>query len=252
MEMSKFLIAFIFTLAVHSAHAVDTCSAVFGSSDSPIHSFISEYRAAHIRPLDPTMPTEEAGYLILGKLGQSTAKVYLAADPTTHAFVVVKTNSTIPMFWRELMVTDYLVSMGEPVPKIIKAYIKADGTTVIVREYFKGMTGAELSKERNTADTNMPLELGGKIWNSLQAERTRLDGLFSFGDQGRPSFRTWFKSNSTRLEGKYRDTWNKISEMKSTDQKLNYDIYDILYVQDFHKGNFLFDISRDQWVVFDP
>ncbi|UYL07787.1 hypothetical protein B9G69_012095 [Bdellovibrio sp. SKB1291214] len=251
MEISKFLIAFIFTLAVSSAHAVDSCSAVFGS-ESPIHTFISEYRQAHIQSVDSTMPVSEAGYKIIGKLGQSTAKVYLALEPSTQASVVVKMNSTIPMFWRELMVTDYLISMGETVPKILKAYLKEDGTTVIVREYFKGLTGHELKKERSLGNKDLPQELATTGWHSLDAERKRLDDLFSFGGQGRPSFSTWYKSNASRLESKYRDSWNRIAEMKSQDPKLNYDIYDILYVQDFHKGNFLYEIQRNRWVVFDP
>lgn len=251
MKLNKFLIALLFTFAVSSLQAAETCSSVF-AIESAVTSFISEYRAARILRLDETMPDQEAGYPLVGKLGQSTAKVYLGLDSQAQTLVVVKTNSTIPMFWRELMVTDYLVSMGEPVPKILKAYIKDDGTTVIVREYFKGMTGAELNKERNANNKDMPLELGNDVWMALPSVKKHLDDLFSYGNEGRPSFKTWYKSNSSRLEGKYRETWNKISGMKANDPKLNYDIYDILYVQDFHKGNFLFDIQRNRWVVFDP
>lgn len=251
MRFSRSLTVIVFTLAFSSAYAVDSCSAVLGTW-SHVHSFISEYRESHILPLDSYMPREESGFLITGKLGQSTAKVYLGFDPSNKQPVVVKMKSKIYMFWRELMVTEYLLSNAEIVPKILKAYIKDDGTTVIVREYFKGFTGDELYKERNSGNKSIPRELSVDAWSSLPIEQQRMADLFLKGHEDRLPFKEWFLRNSSRLEYKYRENWNRITEMRLKDPKLSSDIDDFLFVKDFHRGNLLFDVQRDRWIVFDP
>lgn len=251
MRLIQRLIPIIITLGLSTAQAVDTCSALFVSW-SNVHSFVEDYRHSHILPLSENIPKEESGFIIQGKLGESTAKVYLGIDPNTKTSVVVKRQSTISMFCRELMVTDYLLENGETVPKILKAAIKSDSTTVIVREYFKGLTGEELANELKSSNPSLPPELSNDAWQVLDLERERLENLFENGDGRHPPFKAWYLANFSRLVDKYHESWNAVMLRNLQDPQLVPRIYDILFIQDFGRSNLLFDIERDRWVAFDP
>ena len=152
----------------------------------------------------------------------------------------------------QLMVTEYLLENGVTVPKILLASIKKDGTTLIVREYFKGLTGQELNHERKSANPNLPLELSDSAWKLLEPEIDRLKNLFSNGHDGRPSFKNWYLASAPRLLEKHRESWNVLQELSLKDPQLMARMDDILFMHDFNISNLLFDIQRDRWIAYDP
>ncbi len=255
MKIKFLLVLFAFVISQNiSATPVETlnsCKSIFNFW-TEAHSFINEYRQSHILPLEAHEAREESGFLKIGKLGQSTSQVYLAVDPITNNSVVLKTSSSLPMFWRELLVTEYLLDNGEIVPKILKAFIKKDGTAVIVREYFKGLTGTELEKERESTNVNVPSTLSVDAWNQLDLERSRLKSLFWKGKDFHLPFARWYSANELRMTQKYRDNWNIIKRMISQGRLPEHHIYDVLFMQDFGRRNLLFNTQLNKWIAYDP
>lgn len=149
------------------------------------------------------------------------------------------------------MITDYLLANGEVVPKILKAFIKKDGSTVVVREYFKGMTGEELFYERESEPNTLPRELSVSAWELLDPEITRLKKLFSEGDENHLSFKDWYRVNSSKLKEKYQENWNSIERTAKDPEGMSL-INDFLFMQDFVESNFLFDMHRNKWLAYDP
>lgn len=241
MRVATLLISLIFPLAVSIANGVDICPALFVSW-SDAHSFINQYRESHLTKPGPHIPKVEAGFFIKGKLGGSTSEAFLAIDPANQTSVVVKIGASVRGFWRELAVTEYLLENGETVPKILNARIKKNGTVIVIREYFKGLTGWELSRERNSPNSSIPPELSVSAWQLLGPEIKRLENLF-YGSNDRPSFQDWYFANLDKLQEKYPEVWNAV-KVKFTE--------DPNFLNDFSEENFLFDIERNIWVAFDP
>lgn len=238
----------LITLNMSIANAVDNCSALF---DSHLQSFINHYRQSHLLPIQADMPILEPGYSLIGFLGESTAKAYLGMDTKTKALVVVKRGRIIEMLWRELAITDYLLEIGERVPKILKASIKADGTTIIVREYFMGLTGVELESELYRSELyryNLPAELSENTLGQLDLEILRLKTLYLGEDKIHLSFEDWYALNAHRLTKKYPEIW----EVIQGDSDILSSVKDYLFLKDFSENNFLFDPQRNKWLLFDP
>ncbi|MBC7387097.1 MAG: hypothetical protein H7301_13170 [Cryobacterium sp.] len=247
----------LFFLQYASAAPADLnrCTALL-ERPSKVSVFVQEFRRRRIGHVESGAKNEEYGYLIEGSLGQSTSSVFLAKAPFGAA-VVIKRSTMRPAIalsslWRELSVTEYLLENGEKVPRILMVKIDSSGKVFIAKEYFEGLTGAEIERERTSYSDSLPKELSETAWSLLEPERDRLKNLFSNGFQEHPSFRVWYGVNLPRLIKKYGEAWAQIQRLILVDSEIQSKLNNFIYAQDFGIQNFLFDVPSGRWIAFDP
>lgn len=254
--LSTFLLLFVTSLsAVVAAEPEQTCDHLL-SSPSSAEKFVYQYRMEHLYPLNSERDAAEPGFHILGKLGQSTSVVFLANDLRDGSSVVIKRSTrrmpiALSMLWRELVVTEYLLAIGEKVPQILKVEVTEEGAVLLIKEYFTGLTGMELKNERSFWKERLPEELAETAWNTLEIEQERLRSLFLNGSHECLSFQKWYDANHFLMVEKYPKVWDTVERLSQFDPELKTKLK-AGYSQDFGIQNLLYDLGLKKWLPYDP
>lgn len=181
------------------------------------------YRPANELAPDDNVTIQNVTLKVTGILGEAGTKAYLATDPQ-HGEVVIKIPSS-RMFIFEKRLTEFLLSQGFDVPKILY-----DDGRVMVKEYFLGLTYNEVKKVK---DLGLFSKLG---WRDLDLERIHsefeiLEKQYQNLVNGR--FSVWFHHH-------YPEEYVKMEGMK------------LLEMGDLSKQNYLYSVTLKRWRKYDP
>lgn len=243
------ILALTFALQALGANQV-SCPTAVGPLVSSVEAAVEEFRlnsmeqnAPHPVMTDPelrhlfktgvqgfhsgrTFEIKGITYKVEGLLGESSSKVYRAISPGGTK-VVIKDVPSEKMFIFEIRLTEYLLSQGFEVPKIIGTH-----GHMIVKEYFSGLTPSEVKK---TFRSGQYEKFG---WHAPDMNR-----LFQEVEVLNEKYLELVKERfAIWLQNRYPDDFAQLHK------QLTY----ILYEGDDKTENFLYSVTHQRWLRYDP
>lgn len=216
------------------------CTELFSSSSVASKNLVERVRSWRKTELQWTdvkwIQVHQVYYEVQGILGRGSSKVYLAVGPDGRqvSIKVIENDSEqwLNSIYYEIEATKFYLQKGEPVPQVIDFEVKwseqlGGMVGVLVKEYRLGLTRDELE---------YLIDLDPSLWAKqvrllaiLESERRRLKKLHQ------QQFALWLKENKIKLK-----PFVKLSRFEQEgDTSVDHD-------------NFLFDIERGRWIIFDP
>ena len=212
---------------------------------------VKKFRIDNIKPIDFILPETLVGYRVVGKLGQSNWIALLVENSQRKKFVFkvpgLFSKARLQRLWREVALTQFYSESGETVPKIYGVHGQSILSLGILKEYNEGITGTEVS--RNIALLKNQL-IDDKILIDNMLDRQReLKKIFRNGNSKVPSFQNWYQANLNRLAAAHPNLWKIVQEENNLN---SYELDRMLSLSDANRGNLLFDIRLNKWILFDP